>query len=537
MKKGNGIPAAPGVAMGPAVVYRRAQRIPSAAAGSPAAETERFCAAVETARAQLTALFESAKAEIGEEQAAIVEVQLLMLDDPDFLAGVNQAIGGGAAAADAVLETGEGFARVFAGMEDAYMSARSADIRDVSRRLYDILCGSAGFRLPEGAFLLVAEDLSPSETLQLPRGRVRGIVTRQGSAVSHTAILARALGVPALVQADIALEAAERCQLLAVDGFTGAWYADPDEATQAMLHVKDAEAAAARSVLEAYRGRVSVTRTGKRVLLMANIGGPEEAEAAVRADAEGIGLMRSEFLYLGRDSLPTEEALYRAYRRVAEVMGERLVVIRTLDVGADKQLGCLDLGEEENPALGLRGLRVCLTHEALFRTQLRAIYRASVSGNLHMMFPMVASLWELKKAKALCAQVRRELETEGCPTREVPIGVMVETPAAAILAGELAREAAFLSVGTNDLTQYTLAMDRQNAGLSEFYDPCHPAVLALLAHVAGAARENGVWAGVCGEMAADPAMQERLVAMGYSELSMTADCILAARKRICESEA
>ncbi len=536
MKKGVGLPVFSGVAIGPAVVYSKAQKALPVPSGDPAVEKAKFEAALEVARQQLTELYEKAKVEIGEEQAAIVEVQLLMLDDLDYLDGVNMAIDGGAAAAIAALDTGEEFAQVFAAMDDEYMNARSADIRDMSHRIYDILCGNSGFQLPEGSFLLVAEDLAPSETIQLPRDRILAFVTRQGSSSSHTAILARTLNIPSLVQSDISFEAAENCKILAVDGFTGTWYADPGEETLAMLKAKQAEAAAARGALEAFRGKESVTRSGKKILLAANIGCPEDAVDAIKADAEGVGLMRSEFLYLGRDNLPSEEELFQAYKKVAEVMGHRPVVIRTLDIGADKQVSYMDLEKEENPALGLRGLRICLTREEIFRPQLRAIYRASAYGNLNIMFPMVASVWELKAAKALCTKIRTELDAEGIPTKEVPIGVMVETPAAAILADDLAKEAAFFSVGTNDLTQYTLAVDRQNAKLGEFYDPYHPALMALLAHIAKAANDNGIWAGICGELGADPKVQEKLIEMGFTELSMAAGRILQTRKLVCESE-
>ena len=536
MKTGIGLPVFPGVSIGSAVVYRKAERTLPVSSGDPAVEQAKFNAAVETARAQLSALFEKAKIELGEEKAAIVEVQMLMLDDLDYLDGVAMAIEGGAAAAIAALDTGEEFAQVFAAMDDEYMNARSADVRDMSQRLYDILCGNTGFQLPEGSFLLVAEDLAPSETIQLPRENILAFVTRQGSSSSHTAILARTLNIPSLVQSNIDLEDAEKCTVLAVDGFTGTWYMDPDEQTLTMLRKKQAEAAADRAALEAYRGRESITKTGKKILLAANIGSPEDAEAAVAADCEGVGLMRSEFLYLGRDSLPTEDELFEAYKKVAEIMGNRPVVIRTLDIGADKQVSYMGLEKEENPALGLRGLRICLTREAIFRPQLRAILRASVYGNLHVMFPMVASVWELKAAKALCAKLRKELEAEGIATKDVPIGVMVETPAAAVLAHELAKEAAFFSVGTNDLTQYTLAVDRQNAKLDKFYDPYHPALMALLAHIAKSANEAGIWAGICGELGADPKMTEKFIEMGYTELSMAAGRILEARKIVCESE-
>ena len=536
MKQGIGLPVFPGVAIGPAVVYRKSERVLPDSSGDPKVEQAKFEHARETARAQLSDLYEKAKVELGEEKAAIIEVQMLMLDDLDYLDGVTFAIEGGAAAAIAALDTGEEFAEVFAAMDDEYMNARSADIRDMSHRIYDILCGNTGFVLPEGSFLLVAEDLAPSETIQLPRERILAFVTRQGSSSSHTAILARTLNIPSLVQSDILLETAENCEVLAVDGFTGTWYADPDEETMAMLLAKQAEAAADRQALEAYRGKESISKSGKKVLLAANIGCPEDAKAAIAADAEGVGLMRSEFLYLGRDNLPTEDELYEAYKEVAQIMGDRPVVIRTLDIGADKQVSYMGLEQEENPALGLRGLRICLTREEIFRPQLRAIYRASAYGNLNVMFPMVASVWELKAAKALCAKIRAELEAEGIPTKDVPIGVMVETPAAAVLAHELAKEAAFFSVGTNDLTQYTLAVDRQNAKLGAFYDPYHPALMALLAHIAKAANEAGIWAGICGELGADPKMTEKFLEMGYTELSMAPGRILETRKLVCESE-
>ena len=536
MKQGYGLPVFPGVAIGPAVVYRKAERKMPVSCGDPAVEQKKFDTARETAREQLNAIYDKAVKDLGEDKAAIVDVQRMMLDDLDYLEGVQAAIEDGAAAAQAALDTGEQFAEIFAALDDEYMKARSADIRDISQRISDILCGNTGFQLPEGSFLLVAEDLGPSETIQLPRDQIMAFVTRQGSSSSHTAILARTLNIPSLVQSDIVLDEAEKCQVLAVDGFTGTWYADPDEETMAMLVKKRDEAAADRQALEIYRGRESVTKSGKKVLLCANIGCPEDAEAAVKADCEGVGLMRSEFLYLGRDNLPSEDELFEAYKKVAQIMGDRPVVIRTLDIGADKQVSYMGLDKEENPALGLRGLRICLTRDEIFRPQLRAIYRASAYGHLSIMFPMVASVWELKTAKSTCAKIRAELEAEGVPVGEVPIGIMVETPAAAIQARELAKEAAFFSVGTNDLTQYTLAVDRQNAKLGDFYDPHHPALLALMGYIAKAANEAGIWAGICGELGADPKMTETFLKMGYTELSMAPGRILETRRLVCESE-
>ncbi len=533
---GSGLPVFPGVAIGNAVVYRKAERKAAAPTGDPQQEQARFDAAVEEAKNQLSALYEKARAELGEEKAAIVEVQLLMLDDLDYLESVQGEIEAGCDAATAAAECGEAIAQVFAALDDEYMKARAADIRDVSQRVADILCGNTGFQLPEGSFLLIAEDLAPSETIQLPRERILAFITQKGSSSSHTAILARTLNIPSLVQSDIDLADAEKAMVMAVDGFTGKWYIDPDEGTLSVLKKKQAEAAAGRQALEAYRGRLSVTKSGKQILLCANIGSPEDAEAAMKGDAEGVGLMRSEFLYLGRNDLPTEDELFEAYRKVAEIMQGRPVVIRTLDIGADKQADYLNLPAEENPALGLRGLRICLTREDIFRPQLRAIYRASAYGSLSIMFPMVASPWELRQAKALCQEIRRELAAQGYPLGDVPIGVMIETPAAAVLADQLALEADFFSVGTNDLTQYTLAVDRQNAGLGKFYDPYHPAVLALMAHIARAANNAGIWAGICGELGADPKLTETFIGMGYTELSMAPGRILETRKLVCESE-
>lgn len=536
MKQGSGIPVFPGVAIGPAVVYRKQQGQAPVSCGTPAEEQEKFQQACETAKEQLSDLYEKAKKTLGEEQAAIVEVQLLMLEDLDYLEAVADAIAAGDPAASAAADCGEGIAQVFAALDDAYMQARAADIRDVSQRVAGILSGAAGFQLPEGSFLLAAEDLAPSETIQLPRERILAFVTRQGSSSSHTAILARTLNIPSLVQADIDLDAIAECEVLAVDGFTGQWFMDPDPETLAVLQKKQAEAAAGRAALEAYRGKKSVTKTGKEILLCANIGSPADAELAMKGDAEGVGLMRSEFLYLGRTELPTEEELFEAYRQVAEIMQGRPVVIRTLDIGADKQAEYLHMPQEENPALGLRGLRLCLAKEDIFRTQLRAIFRASAYGSLSVMFPMIASVWELRKAKQLCMEIRRELAAQGFPLGEVPIGVMVETPAAAVIAADLALEADFFSVGTNDLTQYTLAVDRQNANLGDFYDPYHPAVLSLMAYIAACANKAGIWAGICGELGADPKLTETFIRMGYTELSMAPGRILGTRKIVCESE-
>lgn len=536
MKKGSGLPVFAGIAIGPAVVYRKTMLSGSFACGTPEEEQEKFDGACKKARQELSSLYESVRQSLGEEQAAIIEVQLLMLDDADYLESVAAQIAAGAAAADAAQTCGEMHAGFFAALDDDYMKARAADIRDASQRVADILRGSKAFTPPKGSFVLIAEDLAPSETVQLPRERILGFITQKGSESSHTAILARMLNIPSLVQADVDLDESSSGVLCAIDGFTGEWYLDPDEQVLASLKAKQAQAAQQTAALERYRGCESMTKSGKKMKLFANIGSVEDAENALKGDAEGIGLMRSEFLYLGRETLPSEQELFEAYRKIAQIMCGKAVIIRTLDIGADKQADYLHLPQEENPALGLRGVRLCLARQAMFKTQLRAIYRASAFGNVHMMFPMIASLWELQEAKTLCAKVRQELLAEGIAIRDVPIGVMIETPAAAVMASALAKEADFFSVGTNDLTQYTLAVDRQNADLSRYYDSYHPAVMAFLEHIAACAQDAGIWVGICGELGADPKLTEAFIKMGYAELSMSAGRILATRKLICESE-
>ena len=529
MKKGTGISVFPGIALGAPFLLPNVAGYTFPVTGSPEIEKARFAAALGTVRGQLSDLYEKTRVEMGEAQAAVVEVQLLLLEDPELLESITGSIERGTSAAAAVSDAGDAFAQIFAAMEDTYMQARSADIRDLCHRIRDALLGKATVCFPEEPFVLIGEDLSPTQTVSLPRDRVLGFVTRQGSPLSHTAILAKTWGIPSLVQADIPLEP---CVLLALDGFTGTWYADPDAETLAMLEAKQQEYLRQQESLAAFQKPETQTRSGKSVPLMANIGSPADVEAAKQVGAEGIGLLRSEFLYLGRDTLPTETELFEAYRRISQDMEPFPVLIRTLDLGADKQAPCLPLAEEENPALGLRGLRLCLEREDLFHTQLRAIYRASVFGNLHILFPMIASLWELQEAKEICTQVRRELTEDGIPHREIPLGMMIETPAAAILADQFAREADFFSVGTNDLTQYTLAADRQHPNLRRCYDPKHPALLALLESVAKAAQSAGIWAGICGELASDPEMQETLIRMGYRELSMAPSSIPGSRKRI-----
>jgi phosphotransferase system enzyme I (PtsI) len=526
----------PGIAFGPGWVLKRQEFLLDE---SPAPDREREWALFEAAKKrtddELEAIYEKTKAEIGEEDANIIDVQRMILEDGDFLEAVEDFIKNKSyRAAHAVARAGKHFADFFAGLEDPYMKARSADMADVSRRIVGLLLDRREIFTLHEPSVVVAEDLSPSETLQLDKKLIRAFVTRKGSTNSHTAILARTLRIPSLVQAEIPLDDGVNGKAMAVDGHEGAVYVEPDGETRRRLEARQRRDEEDRLELERMRGLPTVTRGGRKVELFANIGGVEDMEAALHEDAEGIGLFRSEFLYLGRDDLPGEEEQFNAYRRVAEGMGGRKVVIRTMDIGADKQASYLGLEEEANPALGYRAIRICFDRPDLFRTQLRAIYRASSYGKIAVMFPMITSLWELQLCRKTAEEVRRELSAEGVTAGDVELGIMIETPAAALCAAELAQEADFFSVGTNDLTQYTLAIDRQNEKLGRFMDTHHPALLRLLRMTVEGAHAGGIWAGICGELAADPAMTETLIEMGYDELSVSPACILETRKRIRE---
>ena len=536
MKQGTGRPAFSGVAIGPAYVYRKEANHLPASCGDPAVEQQKFEDACKVACEQLDALAEHTRKTLGDEHAQIMEVQQLMLSDLDFLDSVADMIRAGASAAQATQESGDSFSAAFAAMDDEYMKARSVDIKDASQRVVTILCGGKmGFSMTEPGILL-AEDLTPSETVQLPKDKILAFVTRQGSSNSHTAILARIMNIPSLVQTQIALDESIDGKMMIVDGFEGRYFIDPDEATLTAMKEKQKTAQAYREALEQFRGKESITKAGRKVNVYANIGNPEDAKIAIKGDAEGIGLMRSEFLYLGRDNFPTEEELFQAYKTVVDTMQGRRIVIRTLDIGADKQVDYFGLEKEDNPALGYRGIRICLTREDIFRPQMRAIYRASAFGPVSVMFPMITSLWEVQQIKAFCAKIREELTAEGIAFGEVELGIMVETPAAAVISDILAKEVDFFSVGTNDLTQYTLAIDRQNAKLDDFYDAHHPAVLALLAMIAKNAHAAGIWCGICGELGADLTLTEEFIRMGYDELSVSPGRVLELRKKICESE-
>lgn len=497
-------------------------------------ETRRYREASDAVRQELCRLRERAAEAAGEAEAQIFEIHALLLDDPDFSGEILRLLGGGAPAETAVRRAGEMLAGEFEALGDPNIRERAADIRDVSRRLLSALGGGEeglpGEEDPDGPVVLVADELTPSDTLSLDRSRVAGFVTRRGSAASHVSILARAMGIPAVVGIAAAPELEGR-QLL-VDGDTGRVTVDPDEA--ALSEARNRRGASARRLERLRAGGFPPAETpgGIRVELAGNIGAPGEAQAVLENGGEAVGLFRSEFLYLGREMPPDEQTQYLAYREALERMEGRRVVVRTVDIGSDKRAPCLDTGKEENPALGWRAIRICLDRRELFKTQLRALLRASVHGRLAVMFPMIASPGELRGARELLGEARAELTAEGTKTGSVEVGVMIETPAAAILSDQLAREADFFSIGTNDLTQYTLAADRMNERIAGYYRPADPAVLRLMKLAAENARKNGIWTGVCGESAADPALIPLYLAMGITELSMSPAALPEARERV-----
>lgn len=499
-----------------------------------ATEWERFLAAKHETDLQLEALFEKTKVEIGEDEAMIIDVQRLMLEDGDFGDAIEKCIRQEHCnAAFAVSKTGKEFSAFFASLEDPYMKARATDVLDVAHRLTDVLLGRRSSLQFTHPVIVVADDLTPSETLQMNKAMVRAFVVRRGSSNSHTAILAKIMNIPCIVQtADVPITPELNGKEMIVDGGRGICYLEPDEATRMEMLAKQAEEQQTRELLDSMRGLPTITKDGRKIKLYSNIGNVEDLEAVLENDSEGIGLFRSEFLYLGRQDYPTEDELFEAYRKVVEGMGRKQVIIRTLDIGADKKVDYFKLDEEENPALGLRGIRICIDRPELFKTQLRAIYRASAFGSIAIMFPMITSLWEVRRCKELAAEVRSELTDQGVYIGEVELGIMVETPSAVIIADTLAKEVEFFSVGTNDLTQYALAIDRQNSKLDKFYDPRHPAVLEMLRMIAAAAKNNGIWAGICGELAADPELTSVFVNMGYQELSVSPVYTLEMRKRI-----
>ena len=529
-----------GVSIGKLMFYKRNEKVIKREHISDAdAEWKRFEAAKGQAVDQLKELYEKALEDVGEANAMIFEIHQMMLEDLDYLESIENIIRSQEVNAEyAVATTADNFAQMFASMDDAYMQGRAADVKDVSERVLDILCGvSAGVKEMTEPCIIAADDLAPSETVQLDKSKVLGFATMYGSANSHTAILARTMNIPAVIGLGETLSSQYDGKMAVIDGFTGILYVDPDEETLARMQEKRAKDLEQKELLNQLKGKENVTRSGQKINVYANIGNVSDLGAVLKNDAGGIGLFRSEFLYLENSTFPTEEQQFAVYKQVAESMAGKKVIIRTLDIGADKQVDYFNLDKEENPALGYRAIRICLTRPEIFKTQLRALYRAAVYANLSIMFPMIISVSEVKKIKEIIAQVQAELKAEGIPYKEdVELGVMIETPAAVMISRELAKEVDFFSVGTNDLTQYTLAIDRQNQKLDTFYDPHHPAVLAMIKMAADNAHAEGKWIGICGELGADLELTEEFLKMGLDELSVSPALVLPLRKRIRECE-
>ena len=526
-----------GIAIGKIYLYEKQEYVLEQKQVADAeAEVARFEAAKETAIGQLDDLYEKALAEAGEEQAMIFDVHKMMLDDGDYLDAITGLIRSEKVNAEyAVHTTGEQFAAVFASMDDDYMKARSADVKDISGRVIRILAGIGdGSIASEEPVILLADDLTPSETVSLDKSKILAFVTCHGSANSHTAILARSMNIPALVQTDVGLLKEYHGMDAVVDGLDGKLYLDPEEAVLAELVQKKEACGRERAELEKLIGLDNVTRDGRKINVYANIGSPEDVDKVLLNDAGGIGLFRSEFLYLGREDYPSEEEQFEIYKEVLSRMEGKKVIIRTLDIGADKQVDYFKLPKEENPAMGYRAIRICLDRIDVFKTQLRAIYRASVYGTAAIMFPMIISVKEILRIKEIVEEVKAELTAAGVEIAPVELGIMVETPAAVMISEELAKEVSFFSIGTNDLTQYTLAIDRQNQSLDTIYDSHHPAVLRMIQMTIENGHKGGAWVGICGELGADTTLTKTFVDMGIDELSVSPTYVLGLRKAIRE---
>ena len=525
-----------GITMGPlALFHRNTVSTARRRIKDTDAEVERFQEARLASIEQLKDMYEKAVQKVGEEEAAVFEVHQMMLDDDDYIDNIVTLISQKKINAEAAVEeTAQQFSEMFRSMDDAYMKERAADVLDISRRIQVQLCGGEAndFSAYDGV-ILAADDLAPSETLQLDTDKILGFVTSGGSTNSHTAILARTLGITAVVNTGTQLHTDVEGKTVIVDGFTGTVYLDPDSATLDKMKKKQAEAEERKIRLEAYRGKESVTVDGYKVNVFANIGNPDNVPQALANDAEGIGLFRSEFLYLENATYPTEEQQFEAYKKTVEMMEGKTVVIRTLDIGADKKVDYFDLKAEENPAMGMRAIRICLTRPTLFKTQLRALCRASAYGKIAIMFPMIISVDEVRRSRELLRQVQNELRHEGIAFDEsMEVGIMIETPAAALISDELAKEVDFFSIGSNDLTQYTLAIDRQQTDLDNFFDPRHPALLRLIEMTVKNGHKEGIWVGICGELGADLSLTEGFLRMGVDELSVSPPAVLPLREKI-----
>lgn len=528
-----------GIAKGPLYFFQRSDTTVTLKVVSDIeAEKARLAVAQEQSIQQLNALAEQCQEDAGEEMAVLFETHAMFVEDEDFVECITSLIDEESCNAEhAVEQAGIQFAAMFAAMDDAYMQARAADIKDVAKRILNNLLGVVdGGIHSDVPVILAADDLAPSETLQLDKSKILGFVTMGGSGNSHTAILARTMGIPAICGAGEALAEGYNGRVGYIDGETGQLIIDPDAMTQAALKEKYEKQQETKKLLETMKGQEDITLDGKKMLLYCNIGSPEDVAAVLANDGQGIGLFRSEFLYLSASDYPTEDEQFEAYRSVAAAMNGKRVVIRTLDIGADKQVDYFDMKEEENPALGVRAIRICLNRPEVFRTQLRALYRASVYGKIAIMFPMITSVWEVKECKRACMSVMKELEAEGIPyDKDTELGIMIETPSSVFVAEELAKLVDFFSVGTNDLTQYTLACDRQANDLGKFYDPHHPALLRAIKMAADAAHKAGIWIGICGELGADISMLPTFLAMGIDELSVSPSAVLPVRAAIRQS--
>ena len=528
-----------GIAKGPLYFFQRSDTTVTLKVVSDIeAEKARLAVAQEQSIRQLNALAEKCQEDAGEEMAVLFETHAMFVEDEDFVECITSLIDEESCNAEyAVEQAGIQFAAMFAAMDDAYMQARAADIKDVAKRILNNLLGVVDGGIDsEEPVILAADDLAPSETLQLDKSKILGFVTMGGSGNSHTAILARTMGIPAICGAGEALAESYNGRVGYIDGETGQLIIDPDAMTQAALKEKYEKQQETKKLLETMKGQEDITLDGKKMLLYCNIGSPEDVAAVLANDGQGIGLFRSEFLYLSASDYPTEDEQFEAYRSVATAMNGKRVVIRTLDIGADKQVDYFDMKEEENPALGVRAIRICLNRPEVFRTQLRALYRASVYGKIAIMFPMITSVWEVKECKRACMSVMKELEAEGIPyDKDTELGIMIETPSSVFVAEELAKLVDFFSVGTNDLTQYTLACDRQANDLGKFYDPHHPALLRAIKMAADAAHKAGIWIGICGELGADISMLPTFLAMGIDELSVSPSAVLPVRAAIRQS--
>ncbi|MCI9083440.1 MAG: phosphoenolpyruvate--protein phosphotransferase [Lachnospiraceae bacterium] len=527
-----------GIAIGRISVYKKGeQQVKRVKIKDAEAEIARFEESKAQAVKQLQGLYDKALCEVGEANAAIFEVHQMMMEDDGYNDSIKNMIRTQEINAEyAVASTGDNFAQIFASMDDDYMKERAADVRDISERIITVLSGTdSAMAAAKEPSIIVAEDLAPSETVQLDKDMVLSFVTVHGSLNSHTAILARTMAIPALVGTPLPLDETTDGKLGIVDGTSGKIYVDPDEQTLTEMKIKQQKELERKELLQTLKGRENVTLDGKKVMLYANIGNIKDLATVLQNDAGGIGLFRSEFIYLEKDSYPTEEEQFQIYKQAAETMAGKRVIIRTLDIGADKQCSYFEMEQEENPALGCRAIRICLTRPEIFKTQLRALFRASAYGKIAIMYPMITSVKEVKRIQEIVALVKEELTEQGIDFGEPEQGIMIETPAAVMVSDELAKEVDFFSIGTNDLTQYTLAIDRQNTKLDEFYDAHHPAILRMISMVVEHAHRAGIWAGICGELGADQTLTQEFLAMGVDELSVSPGSILPLRKIVLET--